>query len=1137
MTIQAEAMKLKGELIFKVQTELEKLFFDFPLSIDLLKSMGIALLLQFADQLKDEILSRFDVPFDLDNMNQLKNAIKKNPKTNAIFKAANQLMDEEALSNALLACEKAKAEKDPTALFNETNTHLLTENKEDINKFIASIKVQNNNSLLDKLDVIKDKLNGLMDDASDVLNIMNDYLAYALLGYYIVNLIIDLFTRTDMPSGYLSRYTGKLVSVFIASVSDAAQELYDMVSSILNIVISVDALLTGLIVAMTLYVLNRLKFQESSKKELSKMMCPDYDGSLDGFDEDPSLNERASIDLSNITDLPDVCDYDEFPEYLVPKEPFELKLANSEINCSVDFVEEDDIISLQDAKPLLATKAVVENQRDGQLKILVEKGNKIKTGKLIGLVGKKKIYSPINGTVYDITNNQIFFDDITDKSQSFLEEKAKDLSDKYSEFNASKEFLKKWAVKSLYPVMLGNSPTNDREIAGEELTAITNVGVEQYYNKLVEDYNKKVEIYEKNAEIIASKDNVTIHAEDETLHIIKRDIDNLQVLLGRDIKKLQKDSIEIANVTMGLISEYALIDFYFEFLLELAASDNKTSIETKFYDNLHKFQERRLYIEQFDTTVLNQRVDDLTLELLGDFYPEDLDLKERALKSYNTTNELKEIKDWLTLVAKNNESIEEIDKVKIINKIIFLLEFIVQVPEYAEKYGDLDPSKVFEQTVIEGNYINRYINSIFRKIINIPKQIKSLEAQIDDISLISSFSIIEYNDANHRQYVITPDEDVIKCVPVDLDPNAGGNTTTDFSDINYWIKYFSIATLTGCGMPGIGWATGLILPSGPVLLPVVYIPIKAVAMDYGFVVFGLTITGVVLMPFMMFVNLSTVFQLPLFDPVKALKNEISALKLNLVGQLDEFKVATIKQFLDSAKVELDAATVAYEGAKDNHIQHKLKKPPKTKKYIKEQAEWTVTNVEYIQSKLTFGVAKFSAETKYSLLYILWSVGGELSEKLSAGLGQAFAALKQAEDLINIQFDALAKMVETLEKIVGPLPITLQPDSANWGFTLKNPMPLTPFGLQLTAPMIQLNILDPIIEKFRAKNVDFMSPGGVKLDYASYIELIQSMLSILILRDPFPPYEKLSLTNVAWIIFLTGELIPFGARQFGMPGMP
>ena len=95
-------------------------------------------------------------------------------------------------------------------------------------------------------------------------------------------------------------------------------------------------------------------------------------------------------------------------------------------------------------------------------------------------------------------------------------------------------------------------------------------------------------------------------------------------------------------------------------------------------------------------------------------------------------------------------------------------------------------------------------------------------------------------------------------------------------DIRYWLKYCSFATLASVLNPVAGWATGFPPPIGPIPFPVVYLPFKSFETKWGFIVVGLTITGIYPFPWVLFTNYSTNYNTPFGNPTALLKKGIES---------------------------------------------------------------------------------------------------------------------------------------------------------------------------------------------------------------------------------------------------------------------
>lgn len=72
----------------------------------------------------------------------------------------------------------------------------------------------------------------------------------------------------------------------------------------------------------------------------------------------------------------------------------------------------------------------------------------------------------------------------------------------------------------------------------------------------------------------------------------------------------------------------------------------------------------------------------------------------------------------------------------------------------------------------------------------------------------------------------------------------------------YWLKYCTIATLVNCMLP-MYWSTGVPPPTGPIMLPIIFIPIVVIP-GRVITVIGLGICGICPLPMIYFVNLGDV---------------------------------------------------------------------------------------------------------------------------------------------------------------------------------------------------------------------------------------------------------------------------------------
>ena len=107
------------------------------------------------------------------------------------------------------------------------------------------------------------------------------------------------------------------------------------------------------------------------------------------------------------------------------------------------------------------------------------------------------------------------------------------------------------------------------------------------------------------------------------------------------------------------------------------------------------------------------------------------------------------------------------------------------------------------------------------------------------------------------------------------------------NEYGYWLKYCTMATIVNCMMP-MYWGTGLILPSGPLSLPIIFIPIVVISGRVTIVI-GLGLCGICPLPMILFVNMSDV---PAF-PIPIINMAIDMLR-QLAGKLVGLSAEPIK---------------------------------------------------------------------------------------------------------------------------------------------------------------------------------------------------------------------------------------------------
>ena len=1093
------ADKILAQLQVKFNLSLlnEIKFFDTPLSLQALNSAIVAVFEKMRSELESKLRGLVD--FDIDDIKSLKNFIKSDPDLNNLLAKGSDELNDNILSSLLLQCEILN---DPTIT-------------DESVKQKAIEKLSAVDFLGDSLDKLLDFIGDLANKLANLAAALAPYLGMALFLYYILKLAIDLLTNTRFPSPYRMKYIQKLIRMALDFMKDVVDNTVDQIKSIFS---GIDKLLITIAAATALYLFNRIQLQKQSTEQLAENLCEDL--GLNPFED---IDIQVNTNPLNIDAAALVCDPVITDTVIVPKEPFENKEDN--FSCEVPTEEGiEEIVAI--LKEDLATKAIIVNERDYPLIPEVTVGSQVTDRTVIATIGNLPVYSPVNGYITSLDASSITLRDISDSTESYLTSTINELNQKYTEQNEIKMFLKDWEVVSLYPVMMARSPVVDTSI---RLTGIEDIGMYDKFNTFKKFWNDIIlKSYDKNMTNITREENIKPHAENNTLEQVKIAIDEEEEKVNKYLRSIEQNAINQARNTLPKPDEFILSEYYLVELAEpLNAVKNSSGLTAEYRTQINEFTSQRLVIDGYKPEKIDELGNDYIKELekgisLGNKW------FQKGIEKYNESKKLSDVENWLKELAKENKKLEETEKEEFIAKIMFMYDLYINFASITEKYKDLKESSDKTQIIKEGNYISNFFGQLWIRYDALPGEIKELEKRIESLALFTTYSIKDVEGEEYRNYLIPSGKD--RCPRPAIDPNLGGATETDFGSYKYWLKYCAMATLIG--LNPATWSTGFILPTGPLLLPVIYIPITPITTPYGFIVLGLTICGIWIFPMILMTNYSSNYSLPIFDPTTITKNLVTSLKKTISEQLKNFKKSTLENYADKIAIDVEALNVEVAEIEDIITAHRLEKPPETKKFRGELIKWNTTNLELKEVKTETKLRRWAEEKKYKIVYEAATLGTSTGTKSTdAGLSK----IQQTEDLILKQFDKLDILIDKIDKIIAPLPITLQPDTTTFGFTLKNPKPIINIASKID-DNINEGPLTKITERFKLNNEDLMTKVGAKFDYKKYTRVLKVAMPTLIKKDPFPAYENLSPINIPYLTFLAKDFTVKGSQTYGFPGM-
>jgi len=920
----------------------------------------------------------------------------------------------------------------------------------------------------------------------------------------------------------------------VKQIKDATQ-LDELVATIKK----VDTIIVAGVLVGVILIANKKKYMESSEEAFaSQIPC------------NVELPTPVDVEVEFIPlDVQPVCPI-ETDDVVVPHEPFSVKSEPDRVlSCDVDQAVVEEKVD----KSGIASKAIIESTSANQFSIKVDVSSMVTASTLLGTLGASTIYSPVQGIVTNIRGNRIYIGDISDPDETTVEKSVAELQRLYDEMDTVKLILREFSTSLMLPIMVGMT-TNIDPSAGKP--ASLTVGIQKSYDKLKAIEKTARATFDKGVKTITGKDNVEKNAKNESLNSIKDGLAGLEKELYTTLHYIYNYGSSIARASVALSAELYMLDHYvilYRLVVDSASDkDDVKSLMTK----LNECIIDRYFIEKWSVKGLMDKLNNQVVEILEKYTNKKItvkiagktiapDIVGKMVEIYTQKKSFKSVEVYLDSAIKEfNSKMTQAEREMAIEKVMVVFTLLVDITQ-KQSSGYTNKSKIERTALNDSLYFRDYISSLWKKYMTLQKSIDDLLKVISEPSVqLNAYSVVEEDDEQYRYYGVSDDP----CPSTkDEEGYLSPKSKYGYGDIQYWMKYCSMATLVGVTNPA-SWSTGLPPPAGPTPFPVVYIPIKAIETKWGFIVIGMTITGIYIFPFVLYGNLSTGYQVPVpsMDPTKAIKSSIDDLKRTVTFNFKAYKNSMLKTYLKQQKERVDSLTKQVNDAKDDKREHKLKKPKRIKgekfgkvKHAQRLAEWTAKQTKYTSSIAELEVARFKEESLYRIVYKAFN-----GAKIENFPDKAVKQLKDYEKKILEQLDNIKELADSIDPILQAIPIALTPGSACFLATVKNPTPLILIANRFNENINQ-GALKPIMQKFKVKADDLMSPKSkfsqkLGLSYSNWDDFKDALKMgtlAIVQRDPFPKYENLKLSNVPYIAFLFTSFTPTGGQTYGIPGFP
>ena len=964
MSLVKELIKKYGNL-FKAKVQEEINFNKKPIALTTLLVLSVAILDKLLAKLKSQILKEQTVDDDFDKF--VNTYVSQNDNLSKLITYSSINLNDSIID----ICNSTDT---LTPVISSLSGNINLSGNDFLNLAENNTEIESDNSPL----------------ASELNNILTSIIAitpWLIMTYYLINKVKEALTQNDIPAKYRIKYLQALIKntykINKQNLLQKGKENKARIEDMLSSLKALDIILIASAIAYAVYKNNQTKLQESSNVSLTEFSCaPIADTSIVAV-----ITKPFEITLTCPISLDDVP---------VPSLPFEEKLKN--ISCDVSIAPEALIeASVQEE---ISVNAIVENLTDQIFNISVNVGSYVDTNSLLGVNGSTLVYSPVQGYVNTIFPNKIYLGTVSDPPTDVITENALILNALYAEQNNIKSFLSNFFIKSWYPVMLKETLIRDVStdstifdvqlidpITGKPVETNFNLGkpdivatylffqggVQKRFDVIKKGAENAKKIYDKNVRDITSEDNVNTLAKAEQLDKILTDINTQDGVYYTTLINESKKGIIEARVTVPLINEYQLFDYYLNSIyLPLSIFQNPTATETSFKTMINQFVLNRFAIEKRKPENLQNTINSYGKELVSGFSINPFtNWFEEMLRVYKTqNNSIEKVKTYLTEQSKKNTKLTASEKAELISKMIAIFSFYLESASLNIQFKPEENEQTLTKT--EGIKIDGFISSLILRFNALPEEIATQSAKLDDLQLFQTYSIVNETGVDYRYYAISK-ENICPAID-DEDPYLTPKTSNQ-NNMKYWVRYCSIATLTGAVNPTT-WSTGIILPSGPLTLPVIYIPIKPLTTPWGFIVLGMSVCGIWPFPWILFVNYSANYNTPYPDPTSVIKKEIQSLKSTISDELKKFKQISLKAYLDKIKADIKLLEDNIVKTQDTITELKNNKPVRQRSadkkedneflviYVKDIETWTIalnTNRELLASQK---LNKFKENVKF-----------------------------------------------------------------------------------------------------------------------------------------------------------------------------
>ena len=829
---------------------------------------------------------------------------------------------------------------------------------------------------------------------------------------------------------------------------------------------------------------------------------------------------------------------------------------------------------------------IIRNSTSQKFNINININQTIKVGQSLGILDNKKIICPVDGQISKITEKEIFITNINNSDQEDIynkfNEKIKNILKKNQD---QKEFIRDLYVMST-KTLLVNSIISKTKKENEFLFSLL-PKYEYIFENGINSRKKLVDNFYNQVKNICSEGNVKINAENNTQQNILYDI-------NVSYKKCLDGIIQIVNdfktrnnyywETKDLYLLEYYIDLYDSLLIsELSEKDNEYF--PKLSNLILSYINNRVITDTYDETLFSNKINEIMNKvnlqtnkiLQKDYF---MSFKVAYLKS----KKIDDVQKAINNVSSNNNDLSE-DNIINYRNLVFILFQLYLESENVKNNQKEDIDKLLLRLDNESTELDNFFLDIIKEI----EQTSDIAEEIHkftDNSIFLTESFDEFVDGQKYQVFELSDLQF-------FDSNDSDALLPDFINspkkISYWTKYCATATLVGL-VPN-RWSTGLILPTGPLKLPVVYLAITSIKTTWGNIVIGLGICGIAISPLFLYNNFDLNTN-SIVDLIAVIKNQIKNLidininqiRNSLKNQLSDSTMRILEEQLIKFNIQIDdlkrikTQNIIGKPVLSKITLGKLTEPmkemiinklrpflpdkiinkinaynPKDYKDIvllsNEESELIIESYNQYNQEINNELDKIKKEYNKISDQVISSkkyIQSNINNYSDSTANAINTQINQIEKQINKTEEEIEKLYEDAESLLLASPFSLKGDSMSFGTTIKKPLPVNIIKEDVLINSINLEPVKEFIDNgietlenkmFEDKETFKKLIQSSPLNSNILFKKIKELNPIITLKDNLPKYDNLSLTNILFTNYLLNDFTNTGSKTFGLPGFP